>query len=253
MSTASGGNSSSRAVIQAGWVDAPWLGPEVIERMRKNTPRHLLEARMYGFPSLGSGNVYPVPLEDILVDPFAIPAHWKHMYALDVGWNRTACLWAAINPDDGTIYLYSEHYQAETLPELHAAAIKQRGEWMHGVIDPAARGRAQSDGKKLFDIYRDPKGCGLKLIAANNEVESGLYNAWQMLEVGKVKVFKSLKNFQKEYMIYRRDEEGRIIKQNDHLMDCFRYIVNNIKVARQKPVKSGTARGSGVSGRNYGV
>jgi hypothetical protein len=251
MSTPSDGKISSRAVIQAGWVDAPWLGPEVIERMRRNTPPHLVEARMHGYPSLGSGNIYPVPLEDVLVDPFEIPPHFKHMYALDVGWNRTACLWAAINPDDGTIYLYSEHYQAETLPELHAIAIKNRGDWMAGVIDPASRGRSQSDGSKLIDIYRR---AGLKIVEAKNEVESGLYNVWQLLEVGKLKIFRTLKNTQKEYMIYRRDEDGRIIKANDHLMDCMRYIVNNLKIARQKPhFDPNKPHGEGVSGRKYRI
>lgn len=249
MSDPSAPNSSSRAVIQAGWIDAPWLGPEVIERMRKNTPPHLIEARMHGYPSLGSGNIYPVPLEDILVDPFPIPAHWKHMYALDVGWKRTAVLWACINPDDGQVYLYSEHYQAETLPELHAAAIKSRGEWMHGVIDPAARGRAQADGAKLIDIY---KRAGLKVIPAKNEVDAGLYNTWQMLETGKLKIFRTLTNFQKEYMIYRRDEDGKIIKTNDHLMDCMRYIINNLRVASQKPVRLAN-NGASANGRKYNV
>ncbi len=250
MSDHSGGNSSSRAVIQAGWLDAPWLGPDVIERMAKNCPPHLLEARMHGLPSLGSGNVYPVPLADILVDPFIIPPYYKHMYALDVGWNKTGVLWSAVNPEDQSIFIYSEHYQGESLPELHASAIKSRGDWMYGVVDPASCGSSQIDGRKLINIYRAPP-CSLKIVEANNEVDSGIYNVWQLLESGKLKIFKTLKNFQKEYMIYRRDENGKIIKENDHLLDCLRYIVNNIKVARQKPVTKTPSGGNNGGGRKY--
>ncbi len=241
-------NKSSRAIIQAGWLDAPHLAPEMIERMKANTPPHLLEARMFGYPSLGSGNVYPVPLEEILIDPFQIPAHYKHMYALDVGWNKTACLWGAINPEEGTIYIYSEHYQGESLPSLHASSIKSRGEWIRGVIDPASRGRSQVDGRNLLDLYKKE---GLKIVEAKNEVESGIYRVWNLLELGKIKIFKNLKNFQKEYIIYRRDKNGKIVKENDHIMDCLRYIANNVEVATQKPVKD--RKGAGYGGRKYNI
>lgn len=236
---------SGRAVVQAGWLDAPWLDRDTIERMKMNTPPHLLEARMHGYPSIGSGNVYPVPLEDILVEPFTIPAHWKHMYALDVGWNRTAALHAAVNPEDGTVYIYSEHYVGDARPEIHTAAIKARGDWVRGVIDPASRGRSQVDGQKLMDIY---KRLGLKITDAKNEVESGVYNTWSYLSNGRLKVFNTLVNFQKEYMVYARDLNGKIIKANDHLMDCMRYIINNLHVASQKPHRGPHGNG-GTSGR----
>ncbi len=229
---ADGSEISGRAVIQAGWADAPWLGEEVRARMEANCPPHLLEARMHGYPSIGSGNVYPIPFEDIVCNPFEIPAHWKHMYALDVGYNRTAALWAAVNPEDNSVYIYSELYIAEARPEIVAAAIKHRGEWIRGVIDPASNGHSATDGRKLIDIY---KKLGLKITEAKNEVESGIYNTWGALSTGKLKVFKTLQNFQKEYVLYSRDLKGEIIKQNDHLMDDMRYIMNNIHVAMQRP------------------
>jgi hypothetical protein len=34
-----------------------------------------------------------------------------------------------------------------------------------------------------------------------------------------------LQNWLSEFRIYRRDEKGRIIKQNDHLMDTTRYLI----------------------------
>ncbi len=240
---------SSRAVVQAGWADAPWLGDEVVARMQLNTPPHLLEARMHGYPSIGSGNVYPVSLSDIVCDPFEIPAHWKHMYALDVGWNRTAALWAAINPEDNQIFIYSEHYMGDARPELHASAVKNRGEWIRGVIDPASRGRSQVDGQNLIDIY---KKLGLKIIPAKNEVESGIYATWSRLSNGKIKVFNTLHNFKKEYVIYRRDLNGKIVKENDHLMDALRYIVNNLECATQKPVRTRDS-GEVYGGRKYDI
>lgn len=246
---AAGVYDSGRAVVQAGWDDAPWLDEETIARMKQNTPPHLLEARMKGFPSVGAGNVYPVPLEDILIKPFEIPDHWKRMYALDVGWNRTAAIWAAIDPEDDTIYLYSEYYVGEAKPELHAGAIKSRGD-IRGVIDPASRGRGQADGKKLIDIY---KKLGLKITEAKNERESGIYNTWNRLSNGKLKVFSTLQNFQKEYMIYRRDINGKVIDENDHLMDCMRYVINNINQASQVLRKGLRNKGVNYGGVSYDV
>ena len=77
---------------------------------------------------------------------FAIPDHFPRVYALDVGWNKTAAIWGARDNEAGVIYLYSEHYAGQQEPILHAQAIKARGSWIHGVVDPAARGRSQVDG-----------------------------------------------------------------------------------------------------------
>ena len=219
----------TKAVIQAGWDDAPWLTPEQRRQMLDDTPPHLRAARSKGIPAMGSGNIYPIPIEEITVEPFKIPDHYKRMFALDVGWNRTACLWAAIDPDSDTIYLIDEHYVAEASPAVHAAAIRSRGAWIPGVIDPASRGRSQVDGQRLLDIY---KQAGLDILPAKNQVEAGLSQAWNLLAMGKIKVFSTLQNFAKEYMLYRRGENGKVIKEHDHLMDCFRYIVLNTHRAR---------------------
>lgn len=218
---------SNKAVVQAGWDDAVWLSEASKKQMLDDTPPYLRAARSKGIPAMGSGNVYPIPFEEICVAPFKIPDYYKRMYALDVGWNRTAVLWAAQDPDSETIYIYDEHYVGQQEPAMHAAAIRGRGEWLTGVIDPAARGRSQSDGQQLLHIYKND--LGLTLFPAKNEVEAGLAHVWQLLSTGKLKIFSHLSNFAKEYMIYRRDTNGKIIKEKDHLMDCLRYVVNNQK------------------------
>lgn len=236
-------NTNPKAVIQAGWDDAPWLGEDAKRRMLDDTPPYLREARSKGVPAMGSGNIYPIPFEEISVTPFKIPDHFKFMYALDVGWNKTAALFAAIDPNTDTIYIYDEHYQGEQLPSVHAEAIKSRGKWLHGVIDPASRGRSQIDGAKLRQMYKD---LGLNLADAKNEVESGLNLTWNKLSSGKVKIFSHLHNFAKEYILYRRDLQGKVIKENDHLMDCLRYIVNNSNraLSKQQLSNAGTYNGT---------
>ena len=54
----------------------------------------------------------------------------------------------------------------------------------------------------------------------------------------RLKVFENLVNFWQEFRLYRRDEKGRVVKENDHLMDCLRYAVTGRARMATKPVKS---------------
>jgi Terminase RNaseH-like domain len=167
-------------------------------------------------------------------EPFEIPAWYRRVYALDVGWNRTACLWGALDPESDTLFLYSEYYRGQAEPAVHAQAILSRGQWIPGVVDPAARRRAQKDGEQLPTLYRR---LGLEnLQPADNGVEAGIYSVWSRLSSGRLKVFKNLQNWLSEFRIYRRDEGGKVIKSSNHLMDATRYLVmSGISRAAAKP------------------
>jgi hypothetical protein len=212
----------SRYVVMATWDDVPHLDARAKAELLESYPPYQRDARSKGIPQLGAGAIYPVPESDIVVPDFPIPDHWPRAYALDVGWNRTAALWGAKDPQSQCVYLYSEHYRGQAEPVIHASAIKSRGAWIPGVIDPAARGRGPKDGSQLFQDYID---LGLNLTAADNTVESGIYAVWQRLSGGKLKVFRSLQAWLAEYRLYRRDENGKIVKVNDHLMDDTRYLI----------------------------
>ena len=82
--------------------------------------------------------------------------------------------------------------------------------------------RSQVDGTRLIEQYSD---LGLLLAPAENAVEAGLYAVWERLSDGRLFVFSSLQNWLSEFRIYRRDEKGKIVKQNDHLMDATRYLI----------------------------
>jgi hypothetical protein len=222
------------------WDDVPHLSAEAKHGLLSAYMPHERDARTKGVPSLGAGAIYPVPEDDILCDPFEFPAWYRHSYALDVGWNRTAALWGAYSIEDDVLYLYAEYYRGQAEPAVHAAAIKARGEWIPGTVDPASRGRGQHDGEQLFEQYQ---ALGLRLTKANNAREAGIYDVWSRLSTGRLKVFRTLQNWRSEYRIYRRDEKGAIVKENDHLMDAMRYeCMTGIQIATVRPFEQWPGR-----------
>ena len=184
----------------------------------------------------------------MLLDTFAIPEDWARVFALDVGWNRTAVLWGARDPGNGRIILYDEHYQGQGEPASHALAIKARGEWIKGVIDPAARGRSQVDGRQLMSMYQK---LGLQLVPADNTLEAGLTSVWQALVSGQLKAQRHLQQWRREFSRYHRDEKGNIPSQDDHLMDDTRYLWmtgRNCMDFRPEPSPSPSPRPRGGGG-----
>ena len=224
-------------VTLCNWDQIPHLSESVKAELLSTYPEYQREARSRGIPSLGSGAIYKIALEDLVVPDMEIPDHWPRAYAMDVGWQRTACVHSALNRDTDVLHIYSEHYRGESEPIIHAEAIKSRGTWIKGAIDPAARGRGQIDGRNLLDMYRD---LGLDLIAADNAVESGIFQVWTRMSTGRLKIFKSCQNLQNELRLYRRDERGKIVKTNDHLCDALRYLVmelHNLLSTKPAPQK----------------
>lgn len=228
--------SRGKYLVNAGWDDVPHLDENTKADLLASTPSYLRDARSKGIPSLGSGAIYPIEESEIKCDPFQIPAYWPRAYGFDVGWNRTAAIWGAWDREVDCVYLYTEHYRGKAEPSIHATAIRARGEWIPGLIDPAARGRGQKDGEQLMANYVD---LGLKLRKADNAVEAGIDDVLMRLSTGRLKVFSTLQNWFAEYRLYRRDEKGNRVKENDHLMDATRYLIRKIReVAIVEPVES---------------
>lgn len=229
-----GRNPAGKCVVMATWDDVPHLSAQDKADMLAAMPPHMRDARTKGIPALGAGAIYPIPEDDITVQDFEIPVHWPRAYALDVGWNNTAAVWMAWDREADILYLIAEYKRGQCEPAIHAQAVKSRGEWIPGVVDPASAGANQKDGTRLMDVYR---GLGLDISPADNSVEAGILAVWERMSSGRLKVFKSLQAWLAEYRLYRRDEKGRVVKDNDHLMDGTRYLVmSGMAVAKTKPV-----------------
>ena len=226
-----------RFVVCCGWDDIPHMDPKYRESAILEFRPHEIEARTKGIPTKGSGSIYPIPEEYVVVEPFNIPPYFKKAFGMDFGWTHpTAVVWGAQDPQSGIIYLYSEHCLNQQTPPIHAEAIKQRGRWIRGCCDPAGAGSSQRDGSMIIDDYllldvdltRARGGDGVK--------ELRISKVLTLLESGQLKVFSSLLKWLEEFRIYRRDEDGKVVKTHDDLMDATQYLIQHFAdVAMEQP------------------
>ena len=207
-------------VIFCEWDEVPHLGDDEKADLMTRIPAYQRDARTKGIPALGSGAIYQVPESDIRVQDFEIPTHWPRGFALDTGWAWTAAVWGALDRQAQVVYLYTVYKRGQAEPAVHAEAIRARGAWIPGVGDAAAINT--TDGRQFLDIYRR---LGLKLVLADKAVEAGIQDVWELLSAGRLKVFESCGAWFEEFRLYRRDDQGRIVKQHDHLMDATRYLI----------------------------
>lgn len=241
------------------WSDAPHLNPphlsqEEIDAAYEALPPHMREARSKGIPSIGSGAVYPVSDANIVCEPFPIPAWWGQACGLDVGWRVTAAVLGAIDPEHDVMYITQEYYSKETGPAYHAAALLAMMPYpLQVAIDPASETASQVDGRRLAREY---KALGLDIRPADNAVEAGIHKVLTRMQTGRLKVFANCTEWMKEKRMYRRKGEmatgtaaqsdaamGKIVKQNDHLMDATRYMVYTPGVFRQARAAKENAEG----------
>lgn len=223
----------SRIAVNIGWDDVPHLTPEAKADLLAAFPPYQRDARTKGIPQLGSGAIYPIPESDVFIDPIEIMPYWKRSFGLDVGWNRTAAVWGAHDLDSDILYITHEYERSMAEPAVHVVSINVRGKWIPGVIDPASRGRSQDDGTRLLHSYRE---LGLDISLAINAVEAGLFEVYQRMTTGRLKIFNTCRGIKREFRLYRRDEKGNVVKKDDHLMDAMRYeVMSGIAVGKMPP------------------
>lgn len=210
----------SRYLVIAGWNDVPHLSEEAKQKLAASIEPHLRKARMEGLPSMSGGLIYPIEEAEVSVADFEIPPHFPKGYGMDTGWKWTAAVHGALDRENDIVYIYRAYKRSEAEPPSHAAAIKAPGEWIPGVGDAADINKY--DGEQFLKIYRK---LGLNLeLPDKRSVEANILEVWLRLCTGRLKVFQSCLNWFEEFRLYRRNEKGEIIRENDHLMASTQYL-----------------------------
>src|SRR5215468_4471826 len=108
--------------------DVEHFSDEERARIIASYPRHELEARTKGVPSLGSGRIFPVPEEAILCEQRNFPDHWPRIGGMDFGWDHPfAAVELVWDRDQDTIYVTKCHRLREPTPVVHAGVLRACG------------------------------------------------------------------------------------------------------------------------------
>jgi Terminase large subunit, T4likevirus-type, N-terminal len=110
--------------------DAEHYTPEQGQAIIDSYPEHEREARTKGIPFLGSGRVFPISENAILIDPLPIPMHWYQIVGIDFGWEHpfaaTRNVW---DKDNDIWYVVASYREAKATPPIHVGASGYR---VHG-------------------------------------------------------------------------------------------------------------------------
>lgn len=217
--------------------DAAWyeqtrqLLGELIKQEYPATPEEALEA---------PGGVFfdDFRREVHVIEPFAIPAHWRRYHAIDYGLDMLASLWAAVD-DEGNAYIYREVYESNLIITDACAAMRE-AEGQEDIYcryaPPDLWGRASSDGKPRIDHFADG---GFYFMKSDADRESGWANLKEWLRIytdaegnrtARLKIFKNCVNLIRTLPAIPRDEK----RPNDcakepheltHAPDALRYLM----------------------------
>ena len=262
---------AGQSLVNATWDDASekiksmkgqqgHLSEVVMEQILSAYSPHEREMRRYGRPSIGSGLIFPVDEEKIIIDPVEIKDHWPRIAAIDFGWDHpTAVVWCAVDRDEDVFYVYDCHRESKASPSIHAQAIRSRPHFIP-IAYPHDGNRRDSMGNPgLADQYRN-LGCNFLLQhfsnppalgenKGSNSIEEGLMAMLQSMEAGNFKVFSTLSSWFEEFRMYHR-KGGKVVPFRDDLMSATRYAFQSQRFAVSG---SDPAWTQDITYKNYGI
>ena len=236
------------------------LSESVMAQILSAYSPHEREMRRYGRPSIGSGLIFPVPEEEIMIDPIPIEKHWPRIAAVDFGWDHpTAVVWCAVDNETETFYVYDCYRASKASPAVHAEVIKQRPRFIP-IAYPHDGNRRDSMGNPgLADQYRQ-LGCNFLLEhftnppalgenKGSNSIEEGIMAMIQSMEGKRFKVFSFLQDWFEEFRMYHR-KDNKVVPIRDDLMSATRYAFQSQRFAIAGDDPEWTNE---ITYRNYGI
>jgi len=215
-------------LVTATWDDVPHLTEKQKKDLWGSIPAHERDARSKGIPTLGSGLIFPVAEEDMVVEPFALPRHWPQIGGMDFGYDHPfAAVKLAHDRDNDVVYVTAEYRKSQATPVIHAAALKPWGAWLPWAWPhDGLRRDKDASGKEYSALYQEQ---GLAMLSdkatfedGGNGVEAGLIEMLDRMQTGRWKVFSTCRAWLEERRLYHR-KDGVVVKERDDAISASRY------------------------------
>ncbi len=220
--------SKDQFFMQKGWDDAPHINAEKAERLLAAYPVHQRDMRSKGTPMLGHGRIYELSEDFITCEPFEIPKHFFVIGGMDFGWDHPQAHIQLVEDRETGIFYVTKAWKArKVVPDIAWGAVKS---WAKDVptswpLDGLQTEKGSGEQQKKF---YETAGFNMLFERAtwedgSNGVEAGLFEIRDLMQKGKFKVFAGLRDLLDEILQYHRNENGKIVKSMDDLLDAIRY------------------------------
>lgn len=223
--------------------DALHISKEERQKIINSYQPYQQEARIYGRPLLGSGQIFPYAQAEISCDPFpmdTVPFYWQELAGIDFAGSGadghpTAAVRILYDTQGDIVYVTNTYRRKGGTPMVHGAALKPWGKvpfaWPHDGLQ-----HDKGSGVPLKDLYRNE---GLNMLEENarfedgsNGVIAGIEMMKMRFESGKLKIFSHLHELFEEISSYYMDE-NKINKIDDDLICALRYAVMCLRFAKR--------------------
>lgn len=196
-------------------------------------PEHEREARAKGIPILGSGRIYPVSESQIVCDSFDIPRWWPRIRGLDFGFDHPqAIVDCAYDPEDDVFYVRACAKESGMTSSQFSLIINKSNSWIPVSWPHDGLNHEKGSGKQLKEYYIESDVNMLDdratFESGSNHVEPGIADILDRMRTGRFKVFSTCNKWLEEFRLYHR-KDGKIVKQNDDLLDSTRYALMMIR------------------------
>ena len=227
----------TRKFIPARLEDNPFLATDGrYEQMLKALPPTQRKQLLEGNWDVNEGAAFTeFSLEEHVIPPFQIPIHWERVKGIDYGYaSESACIWATIDPSDGTLIVYRELYQkgltGEDLGYKITELEVQDPFSVQGVLDTAAWSRTGTTGPTVGEtLVRQ----GHKLRRADKNRIQGKIQIHEYLRLQpsgrpRLQIFSSCPSLIRELQgipLDKSNPEDVDTHAPDHAYDALRYLI----------------------------